>query len=115
MDSDETGDPSAIQVRPGGGGGSGSITGCSGGNIPFATEVEEVQRKLAADSERLELLIDLLTPPGDADPEMRSAAIDLRQALVRTHAHLSQLENRVEQAHKVILALTQDEGVAPLR
>lgn len=91
------------------------------GNIPFAADVEDVQRTLAADSERLDLLIDLLTPPGNADPEIRSAAIDLRQALVRTHAHLSQLEDRVAHAYKVILALTgncdrcPDERVAPLR
>ena len=35
-----------------------------GGNIPFAAEVEDVQRKLAADIEQLGLLIDLLDAAG---------------------------------------------------
>jgi prepilin-type N-terminal cleavage/methylation domain-containing protein len=92
-----------------------------GGNIPFAADLEEVHRKLALDGEQLQLLIDLLTPPGDADPEVRNAAIDLRRALVRTRAHLGQLEDRVEHAHKVLLALTttcdrcEDDVVSPLR
>src|SRR5215208_5140938 len=37
-----------------------------GGNIPNGEAVAEVQRMLASDSEQLELLIDQLTPPGDA-------------------------------------------------
>src|SRR5215208_2954134 len=60
-----------------------------GGNIPNALEVEEVQRILAFDSEQLELLIDQLTPPGDADPDLREAAVELRRALVQMHAHVS--------------------------
>ena len=77
-----------------------------GGNIPSVAAIEEVQRTLAFDSEQLEMLIDLLTPPGNADPQLRNAAVDLRRALVRTHAHLSQLEQQVDRAHTIVLGLT---------
>jgi prepilin-type N-terminal cleavage/methylation domain-containing protein len=55
-----------------------------GGNIPNGIAVEEVQNRLAFDSEQLQLLIALLTPPGNADPAVRNAAVDLRRALVQT-------------------------------
>lgn len=79
-----------------------------GGNIPNgAAAVEEARRVLAFDTEQLEVLISLLTPPGTADPEARGAAVDLRRALVRTHAFLSQIENQVEHAHRILLALSE--------
>jgi hypothetical protein len=63
---------------------------------------------LAFDSERLQMLIDGLTPPGGADPESREAAVDLRRALVRTHAHLSQLEHQMDRAHRIVVELEEN-------
>jgi prepilin-type N-terminal cleavage/methylation domain-containing protein len=77
-----------------------------GGNIPNAVAVEEVRRKLAFDVDQVQALIDVLTPPGDADPEVRNAAVDLRRALVLTRAYLSQLEQRVDRAHTIVLGLS---------
>jgi prepilin-type N-terminal cleavage/methylation domain-containing protein len=77
-----------------------------GGNLPTAAAVEEVHRVLASDSEQLQVLINLLTPPGSADPEVRNAAVDLRRALVQTHAHLSQLEQLVDRARTIIVGLS---------
>jgi len=77
-----------------------------GGNIPNGEAVAEVQRMLASDSEQLELLIDQLTPPGDADRELREAAVELRRALVQMHAHVNQLEDRVDLALTIVLGLT---------
>ena len=79
-----------------------------GGNTPNGEAVEEVQRMLAFDSEQLQMLIDLLTPPRGADPESREAAVDLRRALVRTRAHLSQLEHQVDRAHRIVVALEEN-------
>ena len=92
-----------------------------GGNIPTGAAVEDVQRMLAFDSERLQGLIDLLTPPGSADPEVRDAAVDLRRALVQTHAHLSQLEQHFDLVHTIVVGLSEncdrctDDFVAALR
>jgi prepilin-type N-terminal cleavage/methylation domain-containing protein len=79
-----------------------------GGNVPTGEQVEDVQRMLAFDSERLQMLIDGLTPPGGADPESREAAVDLRRALVRTHAHLSQLEHQMDRAHRIVVELEEN-------
>jgi hypothetical protein len=79
-----------------------------GGNIPNgAAAVEEARSMLAFDREQLEALIALLTPPANADPEVRTAAVALRRALVRTRAHLSQIESQVEHAHRILLALDE--------
>jgi prepilin-type N-terminal cleavage/methylation domain-containing protein len=77
------------------------------GNIPHLAAVEEVQKTLAFDSERLLALIDLLTPPGNADPEVRSAAVELRRALVLTHVRLGQLEKQVDHARMILLGLIE--------
>ena len=77
-----------------------------GGNIPTVAAIEEVQRTLAFDSEQLQILIDFLTPPGNVDPAVRTAAVDLRRALVQTRAHLHQLQQLVDHAHSVVLGLS---------
>ena len=76
------------------------------GNIPNAAAIEEVQRTLALDDERLHHLIEELTPPGTRDEETRRAAVDLRRALVRTRARLNALEIQVDRAYLVVLGLT---------
>ena len=78
-----------------------------GGNIPNGhVAVEEARRALASDQRQLDVLIDLLTPPGNADPELRTAAIDLRRALVRTRAHVRQIETQVDHFHTILLDLS---------
>ena len=77
-----------------------------GGNIPNGhAAVAAARRALTSDREELQILIDILTPPGDADPEARAAAVDLRRALVRTRAHVRQIERQVEHFHTILLAL----------
>jgi prepilin-type N-terminal cleavage/methylation domain-containing protein len=78
-----------------------------GGNIPNGyAAVAEARQALTSDRRQLQVLIDALTPPGDADPEVRAAAIDLRRGLVRTRAHLRQIEGQVDHFHTILVALS---------
>lgn len=70
------------------------------GQLPAVQSVGDVLRSLESDTDDLKILIGLLTPPGDADPETRTAAVELRHGLVQTLAHLKQVEDRVAFVYK---------------
>ncbi len=72
--------------------------------LPAVQDVGVVLQRLEADTDRLRILIGLLTPPGDADAATRMAAVALRHALVQTLDHLEQVENRVAFVYRMLPA-----------
>ena len=65
------------------------------GELPAVQDVEVVLRTLQSDADELRALIGGLTPPGDGDPDARTAAIELRRGLVKTLADLHRVERSV--------------------
>lgn len=78
------------------------IISFSEGQLPAVQNVGALLRALEADTEQLRIQIAALTPPGDPDPEQREAAVELRQALVLTLAHLEQVEGRVRYTYDLL-------------
>ncbi len=70
--------------------------------LPAVQDVEILMNTLASDDQQLRGLIGLLTPPGNADADVRDAATDLRAELVQTLAHLAQVEQAVDRVHKML-------------
>ena len=73
--------------------------------LPAVQQVEFLMQTLQEDEDRLAVLIGLLTPPGNADPEVREASVKLRQSLKQTHVHLNQIQNAVARTHRFLLSV----------
>ena len=80
--------------------------------LPAVQRVEELVDQLQADEERMRLLVGLLTPPGNRDPEVRRAQLNLRQSLIEAHHDFAAIQRALNKAHLILIHLTapSDDG-----
>ena len=51
-------------------------------------------------------LVGLVTPPGNRDPQVRRAQLDLRQALKEAHHEFVEIQKELNRAHLILIHLT---------
>ena len=81
--------------------------------LPAVQRVEDLVDQLQADEDRMRILVGLLTPPGNRDPQVRRAQLDLRQSLIEAHHDFAEVQRAINKAHLVLIHLTTpgpDEG-----
>jgi hypothetical protein len=54
----------------------------------------------------MRILVGFLTPPGNRDPQVRRAQLDLRQSLKQAHHNFTEIQKELNRAHRVLIHLT---------
>ena len=79
--------------------------------LPAVQQVERLVDQLQADEDRMRILVGFVTPPGNRDPEVRRAQLDLRQSLKEAHHDFVAIQKELTRAHKILIALAPaDDG-----
>ena len=76
------------------------------GELPAVQQVERLVDQLQADEDRMRILVGFLTPPGNRDPQIRQAQLDLRQSLKQAHHDFTEIQKELNRAHRVLIHLT---------
>jgi prepilin-type N-terminal cleavage/methylation domain-containing protein len=74
--------------------------------LPAVQQVERLVDQLQADEDRMRILVGLVTPPGNRDPQIRQAQLDLRQSLKQAHHDFTEIQKELNRAHRVLIHLT---------
>ena len=83
------------------------------GELPAVQQVERLVDQLQADEDRMRILVGFLTPPGNRDPQIRQAQLDLRQSLKQAHHDFTEIQKELNRAHRVLIHLTTPGPVDP--
>jgi prepilin-type N-terminal cleavage/methylation domain-containing protein len=74
--------------------------------LPAVQRVESLVDMLQGDEDRMRILVGFVTPPGNRDPQVRRAQLDLRQALKEAHHDFVEIQKELNRAHKILIGLT---------